>query len=280
MLGFLSGGIGAGLGQIGSSLLGGVFGHSANQKMVELKNRDFRFNKWVTKNAHQIEVRDLLKAGLNPMLSFRGGGANSGGGGGIPNLQNEGMAVSSAMSAAIERRAMEAGIRKTEAETTAALASAKEINTRADLLGTYGSREKEASLGLTGQQTGEAHARTAESAQRTQNLIAELPRVAAEIRNLDKRSELTDYETNAVITKNRLANLDIQQQTAMMPALIGLIANDFERSNLTMQGYKNANAAEDTWWRKMLAWMGFSRDQQDNMLQQAITGPTLRRLPK
>lgn len=58
---------------IGGGLIdavGGLFGNSSSSREA-MKNR--RFQRYMSEHAHQNEVRDLKKAGLNPMLSGMGG---------------------------------------------------------------------------------------------------------------------------------------------------------------------------------------------------------------
>lgn len=56
----------------GTSLLGGLFGSKSNEKAAK-KQMEFQLS--AMQNAHQWEVADLRKAGLNPILSAGGKGA-------------------------------------------------------------------------------------------------------------------------------------------------------------------------------------------------------------
>lgn len=80
------------IGAIGSSLLGGLFGKSGAEKQNETAERvadkQMDFQERMSNTAHQREMRDLRKAGLNPILSARLGGASSPAGA-QPNIVNE-----------------------------------------------------------------------------------------------------------------------------------------------------------------------------------------------
>lgn len=81
----------------GLSLLGGLFGNSARRKEAA-KDRAFQLE--MAKNAHQYEVEDLRKAGLNPILSGTGGpGARASGGSRADQSDPLTPAINSALSA-------------------------------------------------------------------------------------------------------------------------------------------------------------------------------------
>ena len=67
---------------LGLSAIGGMY--SANQSGA-INKRNLGFQKWAMSNAHQLEVQDLKKAGLNPILSAGASrGAQPQGGSSVP----------------------------------------------------------------------------------------------------------------------------------------------------------------------------------------------------
>lgn len=98
----------------GLSLLGGLIGNSAKRKEAA-KDRAFQLQ--MAQNAHQYEVEDLRKAGLNPILSGTGGpGARASGGSKADQDDPVTPAVNSALSAA--RAAQELDNLKAQEEKT------------------------------------------------------------------------------------------------------------------------------------------------------------------
>ena len=68
------------MGLLGGSIAGGIF---ASNSASSNNARNIRFQREAAQNAHQWEVNDLRKAGLNPILSAGGAGAKPAGGSSI-----------------------------------------------------------------------------------------------------------------------------------------------------------------------------------------------------
>jgi hypothetical protein len=99
------------------SFLGGERANSANAAMA---NRQMDFQERMSSSAHQREVKDLVAAGLNPMLSAGGSGSSSPSGASAPQSDTTTPAVNSALNArasGLSARANEAQIAKTNADT-------------------------------------------------------------------------------------------------------------------------------------------------------------------
>ncbi len=91
------------LGGLGGSLLSGIFGRSSAKKSMA-------FQREMAKNAHQYEVEDLRKAGLNPILSGTGGPGARASGGAMPQTPDFGGTAIASMMA-------KANIKNIEAQT-------------------------------------------------------------------------------------------------------------------------------------------------------------------
>ena len=82
---------------IGGSVISGMFGRSSAKKSIA-------FQREMAKNAHQYEVADLRKAGLNPILSGTGGPGARASGGAMPPTPDF---ANSARSAALIKKEMD-----------------------------------------------------------------------------------------------------------------------------------------------------------------------------
>lgn len=82
----------------GGAIVGGLLSKSgqssANKTNIALSDKQINFQKKMSKTAHQREVKDLIKAGLNPILSAGGGGASTPPGS-LPEVSNENEALAS-----------------------------------------------------------------------------------------------------------------------------------------------------------------------------------------
>lgn len=100
--GFLIGGpagaaVGASIGSGVSSAMGAADANAAAQKSVEWQAQ---YSKEMSDSAHQREVLDLQKAGLNPILSAKYGGASTPSIG-LPNIRNVNEGVPTATTSAV-----------------------------------------------------------------------------------------------------------------------------------------------------------------------------------
>lgn len=107
MLPFVPAIIGAGLGYLG------VRSQNAAAAAEAEKNRDFQER--MSSSSHQRDVRDLMLAGLNPVLSGHGGASTPGGS--VAPVENKGEGANRGIASALAVKQAQANIELTRAQT-------------------------------------------------------------------------------------------------------------------------------------------------------------------
>ncbi len=84
------------------SAAGSFFGsREQNVANIGISQAQMDFQERMSSTAYQRSMKDMRKAGLNPILAYKTGGASSPGGAGIPAVDEIGPAVSSARAATL-----------------------------------------------------------------------------------------------------------------------------------------------------------------------------------
>lgn len=112
------------LAAVAPALIGGIASawgtHAANQEAKEASQKQMDFQKETLRHQYQWGMEDMKKAGLNPILAYKQGGAGSAGGSSY-TPQNVGSAAvsgaSTATSSALASRAQEIQLENIKADT-------------------------------------------------------------------------------------------------------------------------------------------------------------------
>lgn len=230
-LDFLTPGVGSVISTVGG--LAGGFMQQGAQLGISREYMDWMER--MSSTAHQREVEDLRKAGLNPILSAKLGGASSPTGS-APTMQNwVGDAVKSGVSTALAYKIADAQVENLAASTAKTMAEANEASTRADLLSTFGKSERQ--LGLdegqmrldTGQQSlHKLKAETDLTYQSIEKMRKDMEMTDAQIIQVAKQGKLTDEQVRQASTVNELLRLSLP--SALAHARRGEIEHKFYSS--------------------------------------------------
>jgi len=131
-LGSFFGGAGGAVGGALPSLIGGGMGMigqtQANIANARQASAQMAFQREMSDTAHQREVKDLIAAGLNPILSANGGASTPGGA--SANMSNELQPLGEGVAQAVDKGMQ---LVKTRAETDAVRKSADKAGTDAEV---------------------------------------------------------------------------------------------------------------------------------------------------
>lgn len=124
---------------LGAASLAGTIWSARSAKQESARNRDFQER--MANTAHEREVADLRRSGLNPMLGAMRGGGAAAPSGSMANLPDFGEGASRAVASALAVRQAKANIELTQAQAAAANASGQLSNVQAgDILKTQAGR--------------------------------------------------------------------------------------------------------------------------------------------
>lgn len=250
----------SGWAMLASGVLDAVSSHSANQAMTAQANANRNF----ARNAHQIEVADLMKAGLNPMLSFRGSGAQAPGG--IPNIRpvTDNTGAKAAQGMMLQKQMALTDAQTALANNSAAKAAAEEKNIDTD------TRLKRVNMIGTISSAGKARAEEDESRQRIVMMQETIPKIRAEIIQIGTQTRLTGKELDLRDFDIGIRELDLWEKQQMAPQLVAMIARERQKIDMSMSGAQNRQTAQESGFARFLAMLGFSQAETTDILGKAI----------
>lgn len=211
----------------------------ANKQAQANAELQMQFQEYMSSTAYQRAVKDLEKAGLNPMLAYMKGGSGAGGGAGAMSIpqSNTREAVNSAVSGfqaanlRAQNKLLEAQVQKTVAETAESV-SRTNVNFADESL-------KQQQRGHTMTSAEELMSRMALQRRQMTNLEEEWHRIVSQtsLNNAQKSLALAQAERAALAGK-----LDI--------ARTGNVEVDTVLKKLEIPLARNLARAEGTWWKE------------------------------
>lgn len=240
MLDFLSAGL---------SFIGGERRNAAQEEMA---NAQMAFQERMSSTAHQREVDDLRKAGLNPMLSVKHGGSSSPSGA-MANVEDT---ITPAVNTGFAAAQNKANVELLNAQATKARAEAAESSER-----TFGyayERERqEAETDITRKRTPGAHYESEIRAEEFGRLHAirrslGLKEGSRLSRELGSHALLRD----PVVAKYLMELPQLQSEIRLRRSVARLHELEEPRA-------RNEARAQDTWWKREIA--PFLRDSSDTL---------------
>jgi len=187
------------------------------------KNRQFQYE--MSSTAHQREVEDLRKAGLNPILSATGGSGASTTSGSMPDIPDYGRGISSALMNRKERELIDAQIDQANAAT----GKLKEETDGQNLANTDKQNELDAKWGTGSQKDGTYMANfRKDQAEAVQRILESRGRVASAAESTRKEKAL-----NAAFDQHpELATWVLSASYADREAINRMLTGDVQASDI------------------------------------------------
>lgn len=239
------------LGDLISGALSFIGGERRNESQEDQANAQMAFQERMSNTAHRREVEDLKKAGLNPMLSLRHGGASSPAGA-QANIQDTiTPAINSALAAAMNRAQvanLQEQNKKIQAET--ALSHAQERNVDADTMQKFVNIPKIEQDTLTSAAQATHLKESIENLRSLQGLQHhQMVKLMAEVDRIFEQNALTRAEVAHVLEQIKNARLTgdkIKAETSNTK--VNTLLHELE-----VPRARNMSAAEDTWWKRNIS---------------------------
>lgn len=146
-------------------------------------NSNRQWQEYMSSTAHQREVEDLKKAGLNPILSAYGKGASTppGGYATVENpLREWDSNVNSAKAVSISKQGMDNQTRLADADIAVKLATAENVKAQTDLFKSQTSEIREAKIPLSLSQIGVNNANVSRLMRETEYLVGRINLLGSE----------------------------------------------------------------------------------------------------
>lgn len=211
------GGVAAAVGSIAGGLIGSKGQKDANSASAQSVQAQMDFQERMSNTGYQRAVKDLAKAGLNPMLAYSQGPASTPSGASY-TAQNEQAPLANAVSNSAAKVATIQNIRaqteKAEAEANLASAQAAESAARVP---TY-----ESTIAVNQATIRKIDSEIPKILADTNVSVSTATKIAAEIANLSKTGELITAQTVHSLASGELTRAQIAE---VVPRINNLIAN-------------------------------------------------------
>lgn len=198
---------------LGSAAVGIIGGISTNKANKEISARQMAFQERMSNTEYQRSMKDMQKAGLNPMLAYQRGGASTPSGAGIP-AQNVAKDLPAAANTAIMARRAQAEIENLKSQSklnTERINSEKASQALAatnSALSLERANSERANQALTGANTGLATANTTLTNYRSQTELNNANIAAQTFQNLTTDGAIKSQRLTVAMAEATAAEIE------------------------------------------------------------------------